>query len=276
MAQGEEHFLLLRNEVGCRLLWGDQSHRGKAPAQGGLSWPDRAYSVQLSICSSFSAINSHSDHLPLFNQAGNFHDSSGTLPPTKTWLLSLKLWAINNGFYHLSKASNAQLSSKFSFEDFSDLNPWPDTVRMCQFSRSVVSDSLRPHESQHARSPCPSQTPGVYSNSCPSSRWCHPAISSSVIPFSSCPQSLPASGSFPTSQLVTWGGQSTGVSASPSVLPMNTQDWSPLRWTGWISLQLKGLSRVFSNTIVQKHQFFGTQLSSQSNFHIHTWPLEKP
>ena len=116
-----------------------------------------------------------------------------------------------------------------------------------QFSRSV-SDSLQLHEPQHARPPCPSPTPGVYSNSSPSSRWCHPAISSSVVPFSSCPQSLTASGSFPMSQLVTWGGQSIGVSASASVLPMNTQDWSPLGWTGWISLQSKGLSRVFSNT----------------------------
>ena len=110
----------------------------------------------------------------------------------------------------------------------------------------------------------------------PWSRWCHPAISSSVVPFSSCPQSLPASGSFPMSQLFTWGGQSTGVSASTSVLPMNTQDWSPLGWTGWISLQSKRLSRVFSNTTVQKHQFFSAQLSSQSISHIHTWPLEKP
>ena len=130
-----------------------------------------------------------------------------------------------------------------------------------QFSRSVVSDSLWPHESQHAKPPCPWPTPGVYSNSCPSSQWCHSAISSSVVPFSSCPQSLPASGSFPMSQLFTWAGQSTGVSASASVLPMNTQDWSPLGWTGWISLQSKGLSRVSSNTTVQKHQFFGTQLS---------------
>ena len=145
-----------------------------------------------------------------------------------------------------------------------------------QFSRSVMSNSLRPHESQHARPPCPSQTPGVDSNSCPLSRWCHPAISSSVVPFSSCPQSLQASGFFPMSQLFTWGGQSIGVSASASVLPMNTQDWSDLRWTGCISLQSKGLSRIFSNTTVQKHQFFGAQLSSQSNFHIHTWLLEKP
>ena len=145
-----------------------------------------------------------------------------------------------------------------------------------QFSHSVVSDSLRPHESQHARPPCPSPTPGVYSNSRPSSRWCHSTISSSVVPFSSWPQSLPASGSFPMSQLVAWGGQSIGVSASASVLPINAQDWSPLGWTDWISLQSKGLSRVFSNTIVLKHQFFGAQLSSQSNSHIHTWPLEKP
>ena len=136
--------------------------------------------------------------------------------------------------------------------------------------------TLRHHESQHARPPCPSPTPGVYSNSCPSSRWCHPAISSSVSPFSSCPKSLPASGSFPVSQLFTRGGQSTGVSASASVLPMNTQDWSLLGWTGWISSQPKGLSRDLSNTTVQKHQLFGTQLSSQSNSHIHTWPLEKP
>ena len=147
---------------------------------------------------------------------------------------------------------------------------------VCQFSHSVVSDSLRPHELQHARCPCPSQTPRVYSNSCPSSRWCHPVISSSVVPFSSCLQSLPASGSLPMSQLFASGGQSTGVSDSASVLPMNTQDWSPSGWTGWISMQSKGLSRVFSNTTVQKHQFFGAQLSSQSNSHIHTWPLEKP
>ena len=145
-----------------------------------------------------------------------------------------------------------------------------------QFRRSVVSDFLRPHESQHARPPCPSPTPGVHSDSRPSSRWCHPAISSSVIPFSSCPQFLPASGSFPMSQFFTSDTQSIGVSASTSVLPKNTQDWSPLEWTGWISLQSKGLSRVFSNNTVQKYQFFSTQLSSQSNSHIHTWPLEKP
>ena len=126
-------------------------------------------------------------------------------------------------------------------------------IESVQFSRSVVSDSLWPHEPQHARPPCPSPTPRVYSNSCPLSQWCHPIISSSVIPFSSCLQSFPASGSFQMSQLFSSGGQSTGVSASTSVLPMNNQDWSPLGWTGWISLQSKGLSRVFSNTTVQKH-----------------------
>ena len=126
-----------------------------------------------------------------------------------------------------------------------------------QFSCSVVSNSLQPHESQHSRPPCPSPTPGACSNSCPLSQWCHPTISSSVIPFSSCLQSFPASRSFQMSQRFTSGGQSIGVSVSVSVLPMNTQDWSPLGWTGWISLQSKGLSRVFSNTTVQKQQFFG-------------------
>ena len=149
-------------------------------------------------------------------------------------------------------------------------------ISSVQFSRSVVSDSLRPHESQHTRPPCPSPTPGVYPNPCPLSRWCHSAISSSVILFASCPQSLPASGSFPMSQLFAWGGQSIGVSASASVLPMNTQDWFPLGWTAWIFLQSKGLSRIFSNTTIQKHEFFGAHLSSPPNSHIHTWPLEKP
>ena len=148
-------------------------------------------------------------------------------------------------------------------------------VDAVQFSRWVVSDSLRPHESQHASPPCPSPTPRVHSNSRPSSQWCHPAISSFVIPFSSCPQSLPASASFP-SQLFAWGGQSTGVLASASFFPKKSQGWSPSEWTGWISLQSKGLSRVFSNTTVQKHLFFIAQLSSESKSHIHTWPLEKP
>ena len=130
-----------------------------------------------------------------------------------------------------------------------------------QFSCLVRSNSLQPHETQHARPPCPSPTPRVYPNPCPLSRWCHPTILSSVVPFSSCPQSFPASGSFPMSQLFASGGQSIGVSASTSVLPMNTQGWSPLGWTGLISLQSKGCSRVFSNTTVQKHQLFSAQIS---------------
>ena len=139
--------------------------------------------------------------------------------------------------------------------------PTENTEASVQFSRSVVSDSLRPHESQHARPACPSPTHGVYPNSCPLSQWCHPTISSSVVPFSFCLQSFPSSGSFPVSQFFTSGGQSIGVSASASVLPMYIQDWFPLGLTGLISLKSKGLSRVFSNTTVQKHQFFGTQLS---------------
>ena len=140
-----------------------------------------------------------------------------------------------------------------------------------QFSRSVMSDSLRPHEPQHTRPPCPSPTLGVYPNSCPLSQWCHLAISSSVIPFSACPQSFPTSGSFQMSQLFTSGGQSIGVSASVSVLPMNTQDWSPLGWTNWISLQPKGLSRVFSSTTVQRREgalFSLVAVSLQSNTRV--------
>ena len=144
------------------------------------------------------------------------------------------------------------------------------------FSFSVVSDPLWPHGLQHARLPCPSPSPRACSNSCPLNQWCHPAISYSVVPFSSCLQSFPASGSFLMSWLFTSGGQGIGVSASASVLPRNIQGWFPLGLTGWISLQSKGLSRVFSNTTVQKHQFFGTQPSLWSNFHIHTWLLEIP
>ena len=170
-----------------------------------------------------------------------------------------------NNFFHLNVyVFTSTVSTYKRFLTLSD-----------QISCSVVSDSLRLHESQHARPPCPSPTPGVHPDSCPLSQWCHPAISSSVVPFSSCLQSFPASRSFPLSQFFTSGGQSIRASASASVLPMNIQDWS-LGWTGWISLQSKGLSRVFSNTTVQKHQFFGTQLSLQCNFHIHTWLLEKP
>ena len=145
-----------------------------------------------------------------------------------------------------------------------------------QFSRSVMSNSLQPHGRQHTRLPWPSPTPRACSNSCTSSRWCHPTISSSIVPFSFHLHSFPASKSFPRSQFFTSGGQSIGVSAPASVLPMNIQDGSPLVFTGLISLQSKGLSRVFSNTTVQKHQFFCAQLSLLSNSHIHAWLLEKP
>ena len=151
-----------------------------------------------------------------------------------------------------------------------------NAISSVQFTHSVMSDCLQTHGLQHTRPPCPSPSTRVHSNSRTSSRWCHPAISSSVVPCSYCPQSLPASESFPMSQLFACGGQSTGVSALASFLPKNTQGWSPSEWTGWISLQAKGLSRVFSNTTVQKHQFFSAQISSQSNSHIHTWSLEKP
>ena len=157
-------------------------------------------------------------------------------------------------FCHLFLISSASLRS-LPFQSF--IVP----ISSVQFSWSVMPDSLRSHGLHHTRLPCPSPTPGAYSNSCPSSQWCHPAISSSVVPFSSCLQSFPESGSFPMSQFFTSGSQSIGVSASASVLPMNIQDWFPLGLTGWISLQSKGLSRVFSNTTLQKHQFFGTQLS---------------
>ena len=156
------------------------------------------------------------------------------------------------------------------------------TMDKCHSVQSSSVQSLSPVQlfvtpwTGTCQAPCQSPTPKVHPNSCPLSHWCHPIISSSVVPFSSCPQSFPASGCFSVSQLFASGGQSIAVLASTSVLPVNTQDWSPLGWTGWISLQSKGLSRVFSNTIVQKHQFFGTQLSLQSNSHIHTWPLEKP
>ena len=145
-----------------------------------------------------------------------------------------------------------------------------------QFSRSVVSNSLQPHGLQHSRPPCPSPTPGAYSNSCPLSRWYHPTISSSVIPFSSHLQSFTGSGSFQMSQFFASGGQSIRASASASVLRMNIQDWFPSGWTGWISLLSRALSRVFSNTTGKKHQFFGPQLSLYSNSHIHTWLLGKP
>ena len=155
---------------------------------------------------------------------------------------------------------------------------WKDAQHHSLFSSVQPLSCVRlfvTQESQHARPPCPTPTPGVHSNSHPLSRWCHPAISSSVVPFSSCPQSLPAS-VFSNESTLRMRWPSTGVSASASFLPKKSQSWSPSEWTGWISLQSKGLSRVFSNTTVQKHHFFGTQPSSQSNSHIHTWPQEKP
>ena len=161
-------------------------------------------------------------------------------------------------------------NSAFSWVYFS-LSPLPfsSLLSSVQFSRSIVCDSLWPHELQHARFPCPAPTPGACSNSCPSSQWCHPTISSTVVPFSSCRLSFLASGSFPMSHFFTSSSQSIGVSASTSVLPVNIQDWFTLGWTGWISLLAKGLSRVFSNTMVQKHPFLGAQLSLQPNCHIH-------
>ena len=149
-------------------------------------------------------------------------------------------------------------------------------VSSVQFSCSVMSYFLEPHQLQNAKPPCPSPMPRVYSDSCPLSRWCHPTISSSIIPFSSCLQSFPASGSFQMNQFFASGGQSIGVSASTLVLAIHIQDWFPLWWNGWIASKSKALSRVFSNTTVQKHQFFSAQLSLQSNSHIHTWLLEKP
>ena len=177
----------------------------------------------------------------------------------------------------LEKTLESPLDSKeIKWVNSEGNKPWIFIGSSFQFSRSAVSYSLGPHESQHTRPPCLSPTPGVHWDSRPLSQWCHPAISSSVIPFSSWPQPLPESETFPMSQLFTWGSQSTGVSVLASFLPKKSQGWFPLEWTGWISLQSKGLSRVFSNTTVQKLQFFSTQPSSQSNSHIHTWPQEKP
>ena len=219
-----------------------------------------------------------------------------TMQETRVWSLG---WEGNDNTLQYSCLKNTM-----------DRGPWQATNAS---SSSVMSNSLRPYELESARFLCPQDFPGKNTgqsvssvtqlcpalcdpmdymqparllcpswtlracpNSCPLNQWCHPTISSSVVPFSSCLQSRPASGSFPMSQFFASGGQSIGASASASVLPMNIQDWFSLRWTGWISLQSKGLSRVFCNTTVQKHQFFSAQLSLRSNSHNHTWPLEKP
>ena len=225
---------------------------------------------------SFFNLKKHSDILFLLRDLISPFTGAGQTPWWHChpfWSLSSMTWEIFRMWVHriqvCSMDCKALCSVWFQIEGSIVLS-W------VQFSCSVVSDSLRPHESQHATPPCPSPTPGVHSDSRPSSQWCHPAISFSAIPFSSCPQSLSSSESFPVSQLFAWGGQSTGVSALASFLPKKSQGWSPSEWTGGISLQSKGLSRVFSNTTVQKHQFFSAQPSSQSNSHIHTRPLEKP
>ena len=203
--------------------------------------------------------------------------------------ISSKLWSQCHDIYYISDCSNLEHRVPFpqisKTGDLLSLDPnsaekdtsmFQCSLTQCsvQFSCSVMSDSLQPHGLHHTRLPCPSPTSRAYLNSYPLSRWCHPTILSSLVPFSTCLQSFPASGSFPMSQFFPSGGQSVGASAS--VLPMTIQDWFPLELTGWISLQSKGLSRVFSNTTVQKYQFFSAQLSLWSNSHIHTWPLEKP
>ena len=222
-----------------------------------LSW-SLSTSGAWPLCSSSSRLLS-----PLHNFCNHHCTMHSLAVPGPNAMLKLRvvataLWLILNS--NKKMAQICFLSTIISFSSVTQLSPI-----LCE-----------PHGLQHARLPCLSPTPGAYSNSCPSSQWCHPTISSNVIPLSSCLQSCPASGSLPISQFFASGDESIGVSASASVLPMNTQDWFPLGLTGWISLQSKGLSRVFSNTTVQKHQFFGVQLSLLSNSHIHTWLLEKP
>ena len=197
----------------------------------------------------------HSKHsLPTTKKKTLHIDITGWSVPKSDWLYSLQP--------KIEKLYTVSKSKTRNWLWFRSWTPYCQIQTSVQFSCTVVSDSLRPHESQHPRPPCPSLTPGVHSDSRPLSQWCDPAISSLIAPFSSCAQSLPASQSFPKSQLFAWGAQSTGISALALFLPKKSQDWSPSEWTGWVSLQPKGLSRVFANTTVQKHKFFGTQLFS--------------
>ena len=209
---------------------------------------------------------------------GLWHSSAyGCISPSSaSTIMSLYLSLLSVSFLCLSFRLTLVIAFRAHQVNPDNLPHWDPSV---QFSSVQLLSCVRLFATPWIaarQASCSSPSSRVHSDSCPLSLWCHPAISSSVIPFSSCPQSLPASESFPMSQLSTWGGQSTGASALASFLPKNTQDWSPSKWTGWISLQSKGLSRVFSNTTVQKHQFFSSQPSSQSNSHIHTWPLGKP
>jgi len=209
------------------------------------------------------------------HQIPNISDLDLGLPNLQNYKKCVSIVYKSHGLWYFCYSSSNRLrqwaknlNRHFSREDIQMTN-------LLSFSSSVVSDSLGPCALQHAKLPCPSPSPRVCSNSCPLSQWCHPTILSSVIPFSYL-QSFPASGSLTMSQFFASDGQNIAVSASGPVLPMNIQDWFPLGLTGWISLQSKGLSRVFSNTTVQKHQSFGTQPSLSSNSHIHTWLLEKP
>ena len=232
----------------------------------------RVFSNDLALCIRWSKYWSFSFSISPSNEY------SGLISFRIDWFDLLAVWRTLKNLLqnHSMKTSILWLSASFMVQLSYLSMTTGKIISSVQFSHSVMSDSLRPHELQHARPPCPSPTPRVYPNSRPSSQWCHPAISSSVIPFSSHLQSFPASGSFPMRQFFTLGGQSIGASASASVLPKNTQGWSPLEWTGCISLQSKGLSRVVSNTTVQKHQFFSAKLSLWYNSHIHTWLLGKP
>ena len=209
---------------------------------------------------------------------GRWEGGSGWVIHVNPWLIHVSVWQKPLQYCKVISLQLIKINGKKHVLLVSTIQQSESAIHIhiSSVQSLIVSNFLWPHGLQHARPPCPSPSPRAYSKSCPLSRWCHPTISSSVIPFSSCLQSFPASRSFKMSQLFTSGGQSIGASASALVLPMNIQDWFPLGWTDWISLQSKGLSRVFSNTTVQKHQFFSTQLSLWFSSHIHTWLLGKP